>query len=160
MSAPYAQAAPSAARSVAAQPSAIMCLPSILSHPNKAIDWCGQINVNRRAQTGSIEAKPPAPALVSWTRRWPLTRNVEEPADQAFPIAHGGDFTAQPSIKAETAAGVLDHKQEHQQGQEHVRPGPLGRIDIEAKPKLQRIGDGQHAHQSHRKPEDHRTSEC
>src|SRR5260370_7751491 len=120
MSVAYAKVAPSAARSVAARASAIMCLPSIFSR---------------------------------------FARDVEEPADQALPVAHGRELATQPGIKAETAAGPLERKQEHQHGQEHVRPRPLGRIAIEAEPELQHISDSQHAHESHREPEDHRTSE-
>src|SRR5580692_6661668 len=110
--------------------------------------------------TTSIAAK--ARALMwsfSHLKRRRLTRDVEEPADEALAVAHSGDVAAQPGIEAETAAGALERKQEHQQGQEHVGPRPLGRIAVKAEPKLQCIGDGQRAHQSHRKPEDHRSSE-
>src|ERR1700681_77025 len=108
-------------------------------------------------QEASLRGPVLSYVLVPHAKRWRLTRYVEEPADKALPVAHGRYVAAQPGIEAETAAGALDRKQEHQQCKEHVGPRPLGRIVIEAEPELQRIGDSQHAHEAHRKPEDHRS---
>src|SRR6266436_6951946 len=107
----------------------------------------------------SVTVRTSAIVLVSHTKRWRLACDVEEPADKALPIAHGRDVAAQPGVEAKTAASALERKQEHQHGQEHVRPWPLGRIAVEAEPELQRVSDGQHAHEPHRKSEDHRRSE-
>src|ERR1700722_237745 len=82
-----------------------------------------------------------------------LARDVEEPADQTLAIAHVSDPAPQPAIEAETAAGGLDREQEHQHGEEHVGPRPLGGIVVESEPELQRICDRQHAHEAHRKPQ-------
>src|SRR5260370_1429886 len=142
MSAAYARVALSTTRSVAARASAIMCLPSI---------W--------RGRPGFVSSRGGPNVFLSYAKRWRLTRDVEEPADKALPVAHRGHFAAQPSIKAETAAGALERKQEHKEGEEHVRAWPLGRIVIEAERELQRIGDGEHADEAHCEPEDHRPSE-
>src|SRR5258708_36654225 len=109
--------------------------------------------------TTSVAARVSAVMCSSPPQRSRLARDVEEPADKALAVAHSRDLTAQPGIKSETAAGAFEREQEHQHGQEHVRPRPLGRIAIEAEPELQRIGDGEHADEPHCAPEHHGAGE-
>jgi len=59
---------------------------------------------------------------------------MQEPAHRANSLAHGRDFAAQPSIKAEVTAAAVDDKQENQHREEQVRPRPLGRTAVEAEP--------------------------
>src|SRR5215831_6946117 len=130
MSVAYAQVAPNPTRSIPARANAIMC-PS-LTRPSLKRD-CDQVQSPSRLRF-LIEHDLPAQTLSRSSREKQVTaladhalaRDVEEPAYEALSVAHCGHFAAQPGIEAETAAGALEGKQEHQQGEEHVRPRPLG----------------------------------
>jgi hypothetical protein len=63
-----------------------------------------------------------------------LFRKYAGTSPSGHSLAHGRDFAAQPSIKAEATAAAVDDKQENQHREEQVRPRPLGRTTVEAEP--------------------------